>query len=474
MDRRTFLRLTGIAFGSMVASACLPSQASDPPTPTPGDAIVVGSGAAGLAAARRLRDAGQRVTILEARDRIGGRAWTSDALGPPIDLGASWIHGTTDNPLTALARAAGLEFIPTNPDRFGSFDTDGRLLSLAEEEPVYAHWLGLIEEVGRRGGQGALADAIAQVRAEPRWGSLANVDAALVARYLDWIPEVEIAADLAADLSELSVAALSDGEAFGGPWVMLDHGYGSLLAPIADGVDIRFGEVATAIAATDDGVAVSTATGRHRADRVIVTVPLGVLKTGSIDFSPALPDSVQGAIDRLGMGTFLKVAMRFGSAVWPGGMDWLGRLGETTFLEFVNLAAVTDEPILVGFATGSQARRLEGLDDDAIVVEAMTALRAVLGSSVPEPEASVITKWGSDPFARGAYSYMAVGATPEDRDALAAPITPRNHPGGRGHEPPLPVDAPRRLDVRRGCGGPTLEPRGLTRSPVGPIYRVTI
>ena len=116
------------------------------------------------------------------------------------------------------------------------------------------------------------------------------MDDGLVKRYLDWIAEVEFAADLAADLSELAVAALSDGTDFGGPWVMLDHGYGSLLAPIADGMDIRFGEVVTAIEATDDGVTVSTVLGRHRADRVVATVPLGVLKAGSIAFSPALPD----------------------------------------------------------------------------------------------------------------------------------------------------------------------------------------
>jgi monoamine oxidase len=103
-----------VAWGSAVLAACVPSLTGDVPA---GSAIVVGAGAAGLAAARRLVEAGQEVTVLKARDRIGGRAWTSDALGPPIDLGASWIQGTTDNPLVPLARDAGLRLVPTSFDR---------------------------------------------------------------------------------------------------------------------------------------------------------------------------------------------------------------------------------------------------------------------------------------------------------------------------------------------------------------------
>jgi monoamine oxidase len=153
-------------------------------------------------------------------------------------------------------------------------------------------------------------------------------------------------------------------------------------------------------------------------------VPLGVLKAGDIAFTPDLPSAIRTAVDRLGMGRFLKAVMRFPDRVWPGGMDWLGRIGEPTFPEFVDLRAVTGESILVGFATGADAERLEELADDGVVGEALAALRAAIGATVPAPTHALVTRWGQDPFARGSYSFMAVGATPDDRDALAEPLSP--------------------------------------------------
>lgn len=426
MDRRTFLRGLGLAVGSGLIARCIPAQPSGPPSAPPGDAIVIGAGASGLAAARRLASVGQRVVVLEARDRIGGRAWTSEELGPPIDLGASWIHGTTDNPITQLARDAGLQFIPTNFDSFGTHDVDGRLLREIEEEPIYQHWLDLSAALDRMS-RGPAADqsvaaAFEAAQRAPGWSSLDGIDPELVERYLAWSASLELGEDRAADLTELSLRTYQDGVEFGGPWVMLDGGYHAVFAPIADALDIRFGERVTAIVADGSGVTVTTDGGMHRADRVVVTVSLGVLKAGDISFTPPLPEATQAAIGRLGMGDFLKAVMRFPTPVWPGGQDWLGRLGETVFGEFVDLRAVTGEQIAVGFAAGSQARRLETLGDDAILGEAHAALGAALGrNDLPEPEAGLVTRWAQDPFARGSYSFLAVGSTPDDRDALAVP-----------------------------------------------------
>ena len=126
MFLRGMAGLAGVAGVAALAGCASPP----PPSAAPGSAgetvIVVGAGASGLAAAARLVAAGYLVTVLEGRDRIGGRAWTSDALGAPVDLGASWIHGTTDNPLTPLARAAGLRFAATSFDAYTTYDEDGR------------------------------------------------------------------------------------------------------------------------------------------------------------------------------------------------------------------------------------------------------------------------------------------------------------------------------------------------------------
>ena len=430
MDRRTFLRGLALAAGSGLLARCMPAEQSRPPSVPAGDAIVVGAGVAGLAAARRLASAGQRVIVLEARDRIGGRVWTSEVLGPPIDLGASWIHGTTGNPITQLARDAGLRFFATNFDAFGTHDSDGRLLRPGEEEPYYQHWLALSAALDRlsreAGADQSVAAGIEHVRAEPGWATPPGLDPSLVERYLAWSAQVELGEDRAADLTELSLRTYVDGEEFEGPWVMLEGGYHAVFAPVADALDIRLAERVTAVVADADGVTVTTDAGTHRADRVVVTVPLGVLKAGDIAFTPALPAATQTAIDRLGMGDFLKAVLRFPVGVWPGGQDWLGRLGETVFGEFVDLRAVTGEQIAVGFAAGSEARRLEALDDDAVLAEAHAALGAALGKAdLPAADAGFVTRWGQDPFSRGSYSFLAVGSSPEDRDALAEPLGPR-------------------------------------------------
>lgn len=426
LDRRTFLRGLAVASISMVVAACSPIRRRDV---VPGSALVVGAGAAGLAAATRLAEAGQDVVVLEARDRFGGRAWTSDALGPPIDLGASWIHGTTDNPLVPLARAAGSRITTTSFGRFSTYDQDGRRIRGAEEDPLWSHYQALYaaaRRVARAGGaERSVAEAFDTARESIGPGP-SDVDPALLDRYVRWAAEVEIGMDLAADLTELSAAALDDGEALDGLWVMIEGGYRSILEPVAAPLDIRLETVVTQIEVSDADVALTTADGEVvRADRAVVTLPLGVLKAGDVAFRPALPEPASSAIERLGMGSFLKAMLRFPERDWPGGADWLGRVGEPTFREFVDLEPVVGEPIVVGFATGPEARRLEGLADEDVFAEALGAYRAAVGDRGQEPIDGVVTRWGEDPYARGAYSFLAVGAGSEDRAALAEPLGPR-------------------------------------------------
>ena len=422
IDRRTFLRGAVLGAASFALAACASPRPRDP---VPGAAIVVGAGAAGLAAAQHLAGAGQTVTVLEARDRIGGRAWSSDALGPAVDLGASWIHGIDGNPLVPLARAAGVRFTKTSFDRFATFAPDGGRLAAIDEGPLWDRWLAVQEAMTKAAGE-QLADRSVADLLEATLGSGTDADAGEVEAYVRWAADLEIGMDLAADLTALSGRALEDGEAFGGLWVMLDGGYRKLLEPIAGSLDIRLEQPVASVETTGSAVVVTTADGTaHQADRAVVTLPLGVLKAGDVAFRPALPEPVAGAIERLGMGSFLKAAMRMPERAWPGGADWLGRIGEPTFREFVDLEPVVREPIIVGFATGSEADRLETLDDAAVVAEAVGAYRAAVGGLAREPVDAVVTRWGHDPFARGAYSYMAVGSSPADRAALGEPLGPR-------------------------------------------------
>ena len=203
IDRRTFLRGVGLASASLALAACSPPRPRDPVT---GTALVIGAGAAGLAAAQHLAAAGQQVAVLEARDRIGGRAWTSDALGAPVDLGASWIHGTTGNPLVPLARAAGSRFTRTSFDRFATYDHDGRRMRAIEEGPLWSRYTDIYGAATRTArddpGERSVADVFETVR-QSAGPAPAGIDTALLERYVDWAAKLEIGLDLAADLSEL-------------------------------------------------------------------------------------------------------------------------------------------------------------------------------------------------------------------------------------------------------------------------------
>lgn len=294
---------------------------------------IVGAGMAGLRAAQVLAGRGMRCTILEARNRIGGRIWTSRALGPPIDLGASWIHGTSGNPLTRLARQAGAETAVTDFEAYRLYNRAGRSL---------------------------------------RWGETPG----------SFRDVVEVEHLYGADLADLSDDAIEEGEDFGGPEVIFPAGYDQLFAVLGSTCEMRPASPVTGIAYDDGGVALTVSGGTVTADAALVTVPLGVLKAGSIAFAPALPARKREAIARLGMGLLNKVCLRFDRIFWDREAVWIGYVGPERgrFAAWLNMAPFLGQPVLVAFNSGRAAAAIEVMSDEAILAEAMSALRAMYGA----------------------------------------------------------------------------------------------
>jgi monoamine oxidase len=132
--------------------------ASDPPSPPDTKSVlIVGAGMAGLCAARSLTDAGWPVRVIEARDRIGGRVYTHRDWGVPLEMGASWIHGTTDNPLMDLARNAQVQLVPTDYYGWAKLAVDPRLQPL-EYRPK--HWRKLVDRARDQVDGGSLGAAV--------------------------------------------------------------------------------------------------------------------------------------------------------------------------------------------------------------------------------------------------------------------------------------------------------------------------
>lgn len=412
LTRRAFTLALGAAAVAPLMAGCGEDDepGSDREGQRPGHVIVIGAGMAGLAAARRLADAGVQVTVVEARDRIGGRTWTDTSLGVPVDLGAAWFHGTEGNPLVDLADEVGARTVETDFENVVVF-ADGTPVSPAVAEAVLGGWLKTMDEIydaaGDAGSDETVADALA-----------ARVD--LADPLMQWAVASSINAEYAADPDELSLRWFGSEGQLGGPDVILPGGYVQLVDHLARGLNVTLGADVTRISYGDAGVRVDTAQGVFEGDRVIVTVPLGVLKADVIAFDPPLPDAKRQAIERLGFGLLDKVVLTFDESFWPSDHDMIGISGrDRPVSDLVNGLRFGDTPLLVGLRGGTNARLREAQSDEETVAEVLATLRA------PQPTGMLVTRWAADPYARGSYSFIAVGSSPEDQRALAEPVGQR-------------------------------------------------
>jgi len=387
------------------------------------DVLVIGAGMSGIAAADFLDDKGLSVLILEARDRIGGRVWTMywDEAEKQIDLGASWIHGTTNNPITKIAEDHGIELLETDMDSRVILGANGEWIDDYTENEIdslytqFQEYMWYFAETVNK-------DTSVKV-AEENFINLRNLSEEQK-NQLRFIINADLEHDEAADVFDLSLTT-DIGKPFGGLEVIFPDGYLQILDTLDDGLDIRLEHVVSKVEYDDQGVTVTTNQGTFDAKYVISTLPIGVLKAESVEFSPPLPAAKQQAIDRIGMGLMNKLYLIFEDDFWDDVtlLNYVSSDGGSMW-EFLNLN-VLGEPILLGFTVGEHARQLEKLSDEEIVADAMSILRNMYGDETLEPLDYVRTKWASDPYAIGAYSYSHVGVTKSDYTALAEPVMDR-------------------------------------------------
>lgn len=395
------------------------------------DIIVIGAGAAGLAAAAALAGAGHSVLLLEARDRIGGRLWTrvEPTLAAPVELGAEFIHG--DSPeTTALLRHGGSAAVDTSGEHWSLIG--GRLQRRTES------LLGKVRAALEAADVLARPDTSLEDFLAGEQGRALPEEARAMARAF-------VCGFDAADPRLISLHSVAEEWRAGG---MLDSsqsrppgGYRAALlalcAAIADTrVRLQLHSVVSAIrwserAVEIDGVRLGRPF-RVSARKAVITVPLGVLKAsadapGAIRFSPPL-ETKQTALAQLLSGPVLKVVLHFQRAFWEerdGGRyanaSFFHAPGSTfpTFWTTLPLRA----PLLNAWVGGPGAARLCELTDEEIIWQAMDCVGTVFcgGQPAPQLEAAYVHNWARDCFARGAYSYVAAGGG-KARAALAAPV----------------------------------------------------
>ena len=407
------------------------------------DTIVIGAGMSGVTAARMLADAGAHVLVLEARDRIGGRMNTDRSAGFAVDLGASWVHGIEGSPLWDLVQALG---IPTLEYTVGSFQAGGRPIENFDGDGTpmdaarSAQWVRDVETADL-----LLAE---EIEASSTGDTYLDVTERALDRSrfdperIDEIREFfrhRVEEQCGAWIGDLDAHGL-DEDAIDGDEVIFPRGYDELPQRVAAGLDVRLAHVVTRVARTDAGAVVSTEHGEFSARSVLVTVPLGVLKAGSIDFTPPLPDRIAGPIGRLGMGVFNKVFIQFPERFWNEDSYAVRALGEAGehWHSWYDVSAVSGLPTLLTFAAGPFGRRMQELSDDEVVADVVAALRRLYPGAVGEPTAHWVTRWGHDAFSNGSYSHLAVGSSHHDHDELAGPVDGVLHFAGEatwGDEP---------------------------------------
>ena len=426
-------------------------------TPDPAlDTIVVGAGVAGLTAARLLAGAGQRVVVLEARNRIGGRLWTvvegTDAGRRVTDLGASWIHGIKNSPLWDLAQTFGMRSVEFT---VGSYQPGGR--PIAYFGPDGAR---LDDEAADR----FIADVHAFDRAltatiagAPHGSSYADVVEATLGR-LEWgadrservreFMRHRTEEQYGAWIGDLDAHGLDD-DAIEGDEVVFPAGYAALAHHLADGLDVRLDHTVTRVEwdpghrtgepnePGDEGVVpsavtVTTSQGVFTAARAVVTVPVGVLQSDDFTFDPPLPEPNASALAGLTMNAFEKVFLSFPKRFWEEGAYAIRQQGEAGvwWHSWYDVSSVAGEPTLLTFAAGPCAAAIRGWSDTQITASVMDAVRRLYGPDVPGPTHVRITRWQDDPFSRGSYAYMTVGSRPEDHDRISTPIGDAVHLAG--------------------------------------------
>jgi monoamine oxidase len=421
MNRRDLLK-QGASLAMLTAMA---SQSSFAVAATPKRIIVIGAGMAGLAAAKQLKAQGHTVTVLEGRTRIGGRTWTSQVWpDAPVDLGASWIHETQGNPLTPLAQQAGAQLITTSYDSAVTYDTNNQPISAARKQLV-ADWTVDIEDAIFQGQKANIDKSVrATVESYLDWATLSVADQELCSFVMNATMEQEYAGSR----NTLSTYWFDSMSGYNGEDAVFAQGYKQLVDFLATGLNISLGQKVTAIDSSTALVKVTTDKGSFTADKVIVTVPLGVLQKGTISFKPALSTKKQNAISRLGMGNFNKCYLRFPTQFWPQ-EDWLESIPtqaeDGQWSQWLNLGRLTGQPILMGFNAADFGHTIEAWTDAQILTGAMTRLRKMFGAGIPDPISYQLTRWDQDPFSCGAYSFNKLGSTPSMRDDLAANIAGR-------------------------------------------------
>lgn len=396
-----------------------------------GTIIVVGAGAAGLTAARVLQDQGRKVFVVEGRERIGGRLHTINFGGGIVDEGGNWIHGVPENPLYHLVTEAG---IATKKDDIGHplrlkvFDSKaGRTVNIVRS--LYMLWKAT-RLSGRLSHEDLSVNHPEANLSERFENEVAGMQGEMNQRLFRYGLRAVVDLTMAEKSEVLHPNALAINPDYeNAEDVTLEGGYRQLIERLAIDLDIRLGNAVVEIRYDENGVTIVTDQETYQGSHVIVTVPLGVLKSNTITFNPPLPEEKTQAIKNLGFGNVEKVFLKFPTPFWrssPQQSKHLFHISETVgdFPAFLDLTDKSGQPILAALLSGDQSRQLAA-DAEPLIERATEILQEMFPEDYQQPTAVHVTNWQKDRFAGGSYSTPVLSTSPENYEQLATPVAGR-------------------------------------------------
>ncbi len=427
--------LQRLLYGLLSFSLVSPTSAK--PEPNVPTVVVIGAGAAGIAAGFSLQKKGFKVIVLEARDRIGGRIYSAKDGDGVIDLGASWIHGMDGNPLVKLAKKYKVPIVETNYDSQVAYNYQGKRIdddTLFKMEKMYVDFIKVISQKKRYHDE-SVYDAFKMYIKEKK---LSRDEVHILRYMLKLYIEHEDAADIHDLNTDENYFQIYGGDINREDWhneddddverddAVIPSGYIELFKPKADKLDIKLKQTVTEVDYRAEQIKVTTQDHTYRADYVVCTVPLGVLKRNIIKFKPRLPPYKRQAIKRLKMGLLNKIYLRFDTVFWPQNKEFFLYVPKKgyRYIDYMNLHFYSKAKALLIFTSATTGRQIEKLSDEKIIKEVRHRLNIIFKDKAKNAKliSYRITRWGEDPYSYGSYSYSPVYAYGNEYRHLARPV----------------------------------------------------
>ena len=391
------------------------------------DVVVIGAGISGLACAQALKNSGKSVLVLEAKERIGGRLYSVKHEGDIFDLGASWIHGIDNNPIWEITQTNNIQTAIFNYIDSDFFHENGQVFT-AQEKQEFVQYIQCIEKLFLESEQDSAQNALIEILDKLEINSLSF--SAIQLKKLLYSYFEKFANDpFATELNQLSTQFQKYEGYFSGDEVVFPQGYTQILSTLCKDIAIETNTQINQIVLENNAVKIIDANDReYLASKVVVSVPLGVLKNDSIKFVPELPKQHQNAISKMGFGSFNKVFFELEDS-----LNLPANSNSNSFYYWVNgawfnvldLSKIYNKPIYLMLFGGAQSEFIDRATDIEVWDFIYKKLNMSLKNLPNKPKRIFITRWGVDEFSYGSFSFPALGHSESLVATLNEPVEDR-------------------------------------------------